>query len=64
MGSIHRWFKDERIRQKIAALNGDGFAAMGYPRTGREEVLNLSRLIAWVSIEVCFIIFTATNQLV
>lgn len=49
MGSVRRWFKDERIRRKISALNADGFAAMGYPRTGRKEVLNLSRLIAWVS---------------
>ena len=49
---IYRWFKDERIRQKIAALDADGFAAMGYPGTGRTELLNLSRLIAWVSNEV------------
>lgn len=49
MSLVRRWFKDERISQKISALNADGFAAMGYPRTGREEVLNLSRLIAWVS---------------
>ena len=49
---IYRWFKDERIRQKIAALDADGFAAMGYPGTGRTELLNLSRLIAWVSKEV------------
>lgn len=44
---VTRWFQDERIRQKIAALDADGFAAMGYPRTGQKEVLNLSRLIAW-----------------
>ena len=47
-----RWFKDQRIRRKIAALDADGFAAMGYPRTGREELLNLSKLIAWVSGEI------------
>ena len=52
MSLIRRWFKDERIRQKIAALDADGFAAMGYPRTGRDELLNLSRLIAWVSGEI------------
>lgn len=49
MGLVRRWFEDERIRRKISALNADGFAAMGYPRTGRNEVLNLSKLIAWVS---------------
>ena len=49
MSLVPSWFKDETIRQKIAALDADDFAAMGYPRTGREEVLNLSRLIAWVS---------------
>lgn len=49
MGLLRRWFEDERIRRKISALNADGFAAMGYPRTGRNEVLNLSKLIAWVS---------------
>ena len=42
------WFKEERIRLKIGMLNADGFAAMAYPRTGREEVLVLSKLIAWV----------------
>ena len=52
MSFMSRWFKDERIRRKIAALDADGFAAMGYPRTGREELLNLSRLIAWVSGEI------------
>ena len=46
---IYSWFKEERIRLKIGMLNADGFAAMGYPRTGREEVLVLSKLIAWVS---------------
>lgn len=60
-----RWFQDERIRQKIAALDADGFAAMGYPRTGQKEVLNLSRLIAWVSKEVCSAFTpTDTNKLV
>lgn len=49
MGLLRRWFKDERIRRKISALNADGFAAVGYPRTGQNEVLNLSKLIAWVS---------------
>ena len=52
MSLIRRWFKDERIRRKIAALDADRFAALGYPRTGREELLNLSRLIAWVSGEI------------
>ena len=52
MSSIRRWFKDERTRRKIAALDADGFAAMGYPRTGREELLILSKLIAWVSEEI------------
>ena len=52
MSLVRSWFKDERIRQKIAALDADDFAAMGYPRAGREEALNLSRLIAWVSGEV------------
>ena len=52
MSLMRRWFKDERIRRKIAALDADGFAAMGYPRTGRKELLNLSRLIAWVSGEI------------
>lgn len=46
---MNRWFKDERIRKKIADLNADGFAAMAYPRTGRRELLNLAKLIAWVS---------------
>ena len=33
-------------------LDADGFAAMAYPRTGREELLNLSRVVAWVSGEI------------
>ena len=41
------WFKEERIRQKIAALDADGFAAMNYPSTSGEKLLNLSKLIAW-----------------
>lgn len=41
------WFKEDRIRNKIAALDADRLVAMMYPRTGREELLNLSKLIAW-----------------
>ena len=63
MGFIRRLFKDERIRRKVAACDGDRFAAMGYPRTGREELLNLSKLIAWVSGQVLFFFaFTAIDR--
>ena len=58
------WFHDEGIRQKIAALDADGFAAMGFPRTERSKVLNLSKLIAWVSIQAqsTWIVTELSNQ--
>ena len=46
---LPRWFKDEKIRQKLAALEADHFAAMAFPRTGREFLLNLSKFMGWVS---------------
>lgn len=52
MSLIRRWYKDERIRRKIGALNGDGFAVMLFPHTGREELLTVSKFITWVSGEI------------
>ena len=45
---IRRWYKDEKIRQKIATLDAEGLSAMAFPRAGREELLNVARLNTWV----------------
>lgn len=45
---LHSWFKEEKIRNKIAKLNATGFAAMNYPDAAREQLLTMAKLIAWV----------------
>ncbi|KAF2468385.1 terpenoid synthase [Lindgomyces ingoldianus] len=44
---VNHWFKEERIRKKIAELNAPGFAAMNYPGAAREQLLTMAKLIAW-----------------
>lgn len=44
----YSWFKEERIRRKIANLDAPGFAAMNYPDAAREQLLTMAKLIAWV----------------
>lgn len=46
--SVYSWFKEERIRNKIAKLDAPGFAAMNYPEAAREQLLTMAKLIAWV----------------
>ncbi|KAL9583495.1 MAG: hypothetical protein Q9212_002666 [Teloschistes hypoglaucus] len=50
-GDIDAWqssqYKDAKIRKKLAVLNAVTFIAVGYPRTGREALFNITKFFIW-----------------